>query len=576
MSDSASGDGVRLGKQLLQQGILNAEQLRDALLEQSRRPGVSLAAILVERGLATQAQIDGAPEPLARFGKYELLAELGRGGMGVVYEARDGELGRVVALKLMLGRRDRPSVPQEEERFVREARLVAALPPHPGIVGVYEAGVVNERRYIAMERVEGMPYSKWRARAPLRAQIEVLRDAALALQHAHAHGVIHRDLKPDNILVDADGKPHITDFGLAKALREEEQVSLTAEGMVVGTPAYMSPEQAQGLRSIDGRSDVWSLGVLLYETITGRQPFIGQTAVEILLKASKNAAPSPSRVVSKEAMAAFDPALERICLKALVKKPAERYASAGAFAADLDRWLRGEPVKAPSSADRLKSTVARPRKGRIVAGVLLAAAVAAGLAVALRGTSPPPAPPRSLPPAKPAVDLLPKAEAVDAISGPWRVQDGALRSEEQAGLAVLSLGAPAPAEYDLRVEFTPLGAEPDINLIGIWDGRPFQWYVGAQKSTWYGFGWIDGDPAFGHPTGTRVPGLMKTGQRHSTRLEVRKDRISGWLDGRKLATLAAGHTVGVSEQLLPRNRDRLGLVTWRNPTIFHVVELLPK
>jgi len=569
---SEEGSSVRLGNALLRKGVLTTEQLRDALLEFAKHPSGAFRDFLVARRLATREQIDDwtreESESLATFGKYDLLREVGRGGMGVVYEARDRELGRIVALKLMLGRRDRPAAPQDEDRFVREARVVAALPRHPSIVGVFEAGTVDDRRFIAMELVRGEPFSAWRARADLRRQAEVLRDVALAVHHAHAHGVIHRDLKPDNILVDAEGKPHVTDFGLAKAVGQDTQVSLTAEGMVVGTPAYMSPEQAQGLRSLDGRTDVWALGVLLYEALTGRQPFVGGTAVEILVKASKNAVPSPSRIV-RGGLKDCDPAVERICLKALEKRADDRYASASDFAADLTRWLSGEEVRAKPSSIRTPAPPAA-RTGRWIAGVAAGVAAAAIVAVAFRSARPAP---QEAPP--PGIPVLRDVDAArDALSGKWTLQDGALLSES-SGLSVLALPYEPRGDYDVRVVFTPMGEVPDINVIAIADGRPFQWYVGAQKSTWFGFGWIDGNPGFGHPTGTRQAGLLATGRRHTTLIEVRKGRLTGSLDGRILAVLeTAERKLDVSMELLPRNRTCLGLVTYENPTIFHSVDVV--
>jgi predicted Ser/Thr protein kinase len=577
---------VSIGNALVARGVLTVDKLRQALLEHARQPKVPFDEFLVAQGYVTREQLAAKmEEPLAPFGKYDLLREIGRGGMGVVYEARDRELGRLVALKLMLGRRDRPVAPQEEERFVREAQLAAALPPHPGIVGVFEAGIVEGRRFIAMERILGSPLTIWRAAANLRAQVELLRDMALALEHAHQHGVIHRDLKPDNVLVDATGKPHITDFGLAKAVGQDTQLSLTSEGMVVGTPAYMSPEQALGQKTIDGRADIWALGVLLYEALTGRQPFVGSTAVEILMKASKNAAPSPSRVMSKEALAALDPGLEHVCLKALARNVNKRYATAAGYAADLDRWLKGEPVKAPPSTTTVKGPA--KRSALVPAAAVMGSIVAIGVAgyfIWKRDVAPPhpvvvvvPAPVPAKPPPRPSVDCLAMADMdTGVLRGAWHRDGKDLVSDQVNGLAVFSLPVEPPEEYDVRVEFTPRGAEPDINVVGLWDGHPFQWYVGSQGSTWYGFGWIDGQTGFGHPSGLRRSGLMTTGQRHVTVLEVRRDRLTGLLDGKTLVVFATiGHTLGVSEELLPRFRTRLALTTWHNPTVFHAVELTP-
>ena len=305
----------------------------------------------------------------ALFGKYQILREVGRGGMGIVYEAMDAALNRRIALKTMIVS---PNANPEEartegERFLREARLSAGLAKHPHIVGTFEVGVVDGRRYLAMELIEGKPLSEWRKSegVTLRDEIEVLRLVALAVHHAHENGVIHRDLKPPNILVDAKNEPHVTDFGLAKMVGENLSVSLTGAGMVVGTPAYISPEQAQGSRTVDRRTDVYSLGVMLFETLTGRQPFTGDTAIEILMKASKNPPPTPSTMMKVRLAPAQAKGLDDICQKALAKKAADRYRDAAAFAADLDKWLKGQEVKV-SFSTRRTVPLPRPKWTRIV------------------------------------------------------------------------------------------------------------------------------------------------------------------------------------------------------------------
>jgi tRNA A-37 threonylcarbamoyl transferase component Bud32 len=324
------------------------------------------------------------------FGKYKIARVLGRGGMGIVYEAVDTALGRKVALKTMVvsPHANPQDAKLDEERFLREARLSAGLPKHPHIVGVYEVGVIDGKRYLAMELIEGRPMSDWRAdnRITLRQEIEVLRTVALAVHHAHEHHVIHRDLKPANILIDAKNEPHITDFGLAKMIGEDLSLSLTGAGMVVGTPAYMSPEQAQGLRTTDGRTDVYALGVMLYETLTGRPPFEGATAVELLMKASKNAVPAASHHLKVRLAPVQAKGLDDICQKALAKKATERYRDAAAFAADLAKWLKGEEVKVLLQTRRLAPA---PKKGNWL-GLAAAAAFLIALAVYLAaGTSTP-------------------------------------------------------------------------------------------------------------------------------------------------------------------------------------------
>jgi len=319
------------------------------------------------------------------FGKYTLRGELGRGGMGVVHEAFDNELQRVVALKTIRPRfYDSPQeAGEDEERFLREARLCAALPKHPHIVTIYDMGAVDRRRYLSMEYIHGLPMHEWARQdsLTLHRKIALLHEIALAVHHAHEHGVIHRDLKPANVLVDEADHPHVTDFGLSKAISELASQQLTASGMLVGTPSYMSPEQARGEKGLDRRSDVFALGVMLYETLAGRLPFLAPSAVELLLKIASEAPAPPSRLQTPPTDPDFNAYIERICLKSLARDPGNRHPTAKALADDLAGWLSGAPAP---GARRRTAPVA------IAAAGLLAAAVAGALL--LRGSSTPPAP----------------------------------------------------------------------------------------------------------------------------------------------------------------------------------------
>jgi WD40 repeat protein/serine/threonine protein kinase len=279
------------------------------------------------------------------LGKYRLVRELGRGGMGVVFEAVDTQLNRKVALKLMLTNpnADPKERALEEERFVQEAQLSAKL-KHPNIVTVYEAGLLEGRQFLSMEMIEGQAFSDWRKSVTIRDQVRVLADVSAAVHHAHEQGILHRDLKPRNILVSGSGHPYVTDFGLAKSLGKNVHHSLTGSGAVVGTPAYMSPEQAQGLDRVDWRTDIYSLGVILYECMTGKTPFTGESPIEILMKVVKDPVTPPLEIVDSGSALGLDKAIENICLKALAKKDRDRYVTAQAFADDLTKWLAGEKV----------------------------------------------------------------------------------------------------------------------------------------------------------------------------------------------------------------------------------------
>jgi tRNA A-37 threonylcarbamoyl transferase component Bud32 len=282
--------------------------------------------------------------PGGHLGDYELLEELGRGGMGVVYRARHTRLRREAALKLLLDA-ERAS-PEELHRFRREAEVVARL-EHPYIVPIYETGLCDGIPYLCMKLIEGgnLRRAVAQGRWPVGEQEAQRRVAALlvkiarAVHYAHQRGILHRDLKPSNILLDERDEPHVTDFGLARRL--SDGTCLTQTGAIIGTPCYMSPEQAAGARDITTAADVYSLGAILYELLTSCPPFQGESVMETLLRVQED---EPAR--PRTLHPGIDRDMESICLKCLEKDPGRRYGSAEALADDVERWLRRESVAA--------------------------------------------------------------------------------------------------------------------------------------------------------------------------------------------------------------------------------------
>jgi serine/threonine-protein kinase len=301
------------------------------------------------------------------FGDYELLEEIGRGGMGIVYKARQQSLGRTVALKMIL--RGELATAEDLARFQTEARAAAHL-EHPAIVPVYGAGEHAGQAYFSMRYVEGETLGARLARAPLRPReaARLLAEVARAVHYAHERGILHRDLKPSNVLIDRDGRPHITDFGLAKRVAGDGAGAPgpTCTGAIVGTPAYMAPEQVSGSRGTPSpASDVYSLGVILYEMLTGRPPFQAPTPVDTLLLVLDQDPVRPRLLNPK-----VDPELELICLKCLQKEPELRYRSAADLAADLEAYLQGEKLSVGSfdlrSLGRLVSRMLRETHHAVV------------------------------------------------------------------------------------------------------------------------------------------------------------------------------------------------------------------
>jgi predicted Ser/Thr protein kinase len=464
-----------------------------------------------------------------KFGKYTLVREMGRGAMGAVYEARDDELGRRVAVKLMLpGDSTEPrEIAKEEQLFAREAQMLAKLAKHPNIVTVYEAGVLDARRFIAMEHVQGRPLGEWREGAELRPQVRLLRDVALAVHHAHEAGILHRDLKPANVLVDAQDRPHVTDFGMAKLLGAEGNGgSSTVAGTVIGTPSYMSPEQAQGLKKIDRRADVYALGAMLYEFLAGRPAVEGRSSIVTLMKVVQDPVPPPSHVNPKWAGAGTDRILEQACLKAMSKRPEDRFGTARAFADELSKWIGPEtqPLERPVEAAPRKRTdwayAVAPALALVALGVL--ALIAMRLAV--------PADPW-----KDAPNVLSLADpAKDALEGAWSVEQGAFISPK-AGRGRLEIPYRPPAEYDLRLSFGRREGDGAVVVMLSRDGRPFAWVMGAQGNRVFGFADIGGLGADQNDSTRRRSAGLPLRKALELVLEVRNDAVRAFLD-RELVT----------------------------------------
>ncbi len=305
---------------------------------------------------------------------FELVEEIARGSMGVVYKAWQKGVQRLVALKVILTQC--LSTPDQVDRFRIEAAAIGRL-VHPNIVQIFKVREWEGYPFLVLEYVEGTTLAQhWNgAPQPARPLATLVIAIARAAQYAHERGVVHRDLRPGNVLIGADGTPKIIDFGLAKLeLLSEENVTLT--GQILGTPSYMAPEQAEGRRQIGPLADVYAFGAMLYEGLTGQPPFRGATILETLREVSTKE-PTPPRQLNRETPRD----LETICLKALHKIPEQRYASAAELADDLERFLKNEPIRARrvGPAERLWQWC---RRNPAIAGLLVALAIAIG-AIAL-------------------------------------------------------------------------------------------------------------------------------------------------------------------------------------------------
>ena len=385
----ASLEPARLLALLRARGLLPSERLVPSF-GNSPPPGPPRQDLVLSADVHSPSQPPGQAPPIGdsgrlpagerrTLGRYQLLEELGRGGMGVVWRARDPQLRREVAVKMLLGdASDSPEVlARRRERFLREGRAAARL-RHPHVVGLHEVGEEGGRPFMVMDLVRGGSLEAalgQEGRLPPRRAAEVVRDVALALEHAHGQGIVHRDVKPGNVLLEeGTGRALLSDFGLARDVTGAERVDLSHSGQLIGTPDYLSPEQVRGERQIGPAVDVWALGGVLYKALTGEVPFPSETLGQ-LMHAVLDREPVPPRALDPQ----LHPDLETIALKCLEKDTAARYGSAGEVAAELNRFLQGEALAA-RPLGRRERALRWARRNRALALTLL---VSGGLVLGL-------------------------------------------------------------------------------------------------------------------------------------------------------------------------------------------------
>jgi serine/threonine protein kinase/WD40 repeat protein len=367
---------VEAGEEVDRQAILSehpdlADDLREFFANQAH-----LARIVGHpQGSSSASSAPTRPMKVRYFGDYEILEEIAQGGMGVVYKARQVSLNRLVAVKMILA--GQLANESEVKRFQAEAEAAANL-RHPGVVPIYEVGIQDGQHYFSMEYVEGRTLSQLARDSSLSATkaAEYVREMAEIVQYAHDQGVLHRDLKPSNVLIDTDDRVRITDFGLAKRVTGDSDLTLT--GQVIGTPSYMPPEQAAAQHTVIGTTaDVYALGAILYELLTGRPPFRADNIGETLRQVQHDDPVRPRLLAPK-----LPRDLETICLKCLEKEPRRRYATAHELADELGRFLRGEPTIARPIGPMLRAW-RWCRRNPVVAGLSVIALIASIAASAI-------------------------------------------------------------------------------------------------------------------------------------------------------------------------------------------------
>jgi serine/threonine protein kinase len=550
------------------------------------------------------------PDELGRLGVYRILRQLGAGGMGMVFLAEDSVLQRKVALKTIL-----PSLANNsaaKARFLREARAAAAI-EHEHIIAIHQVGEESGIPFIAMPFLQGVPldrYLKARSPDPLPAT-EVCRigqQIARGLAAAHARGLIHRDVKPGNIWLEGkEKKVKILDFGLARA--EDDPVRVTKQGAIVGTPAYMAPEQARS-GPIDYRADLFSLGCLLYEMSTGRRPFEGRDMMSMLTSLALDD-PDPPKILNSQ----IPGGLSELIVQLLAKNPSERPGSGHGVARRLQalEFLAANPVTPTTAAsDKRQPLVANVLvpviSASIVLLVVLAVIIGVGMLVEKLGDHPPAplaektreqpreeqrrgeqprqednqvgagtvvpnAPP--LPPLPPELDGKPSINLIrlanlhkDVVHGRWLVANKALDCNDGNFVPRIQFPYRPPAEYDFVVTFWQPGLRNGIALVmPNPNGGSFFWFLGNENGAGYGF--------FGKPNKEgRQPGLIKAKSVHTTVVQVRKGSVRALVDGKELMRLETDFRDLTCDQWRSIHNSDFVAVACDDPTVFYYVRIV--
>ena len=550
----------------------NEIDLTDTQMQEALAPGTRSAAPTVLRGW----QAPTVEELQRVLPQYEVQQFLARGGMGAVYKGTQRSLDRCVAIKILP-----PGIEDEDvhygERFKQEARAMAKF-KHPGIVAVYDAGETPDGLlYFIMEFIEGTDVAQLVAaqgRLPVAQALSITTHICDALAYAHSRGVVHRDIKPANIMLEADGAVKVADFGLAKVVAQES-AALTRSDMSLGTPDFIAPESMLPGLKVDARADLYAVGVMLYQMLTGRIP--------------RGRFQLPSGVRPE-----IDPRLDAIVDKAMQPDREQRYASATELKADLERVMQSgahPPVRDEPAAGKAATRAKAGRSYRtpLIIAVLTIACAAGGLFIWKGGSSRAnnPAKAQASPDTSTAdgrvIDLLALVDVKrDAIAGAWsRTVDGLVvqRSPDTTiGRGRLQLPFEAPAEYDFDIEFTPGDGGGYLGQALSGAGHPFAWIMDQRVSigTKAGFEMLHGKPLWDNSDASVLrKQLLTNSQRHVSHVEVRRGKALGFLDGEKLVQWGSGSSDFKQFDMTPdsamRDARHLGIIASDRAVMFHKI-----